>query len=239
MINKPKHIAIIMDGNGRWAEKKGKSRIIGHRYGVLSLKKIINFSINYKINILTLYAFSIENWSRPYLEVCELMKLFTVSIKNVMYELHRKKVCVKIVGNRNGLPKNLRININKIEFLTKNNKGLKLNIAINYSGKWDIINCIQKIFHKIKNNLINGNDINENIVVQNLCLGYLPDIDLLIRTGGEKRISNFFLWKIAYSEFFFTDILWPDFKCSDFLDILKDFSKRERKFGNINFSSKN
>ncbi len=234
MKNIPKHIAIIMDGNGRWAEKKGKSRIIGHRYGVLSLKKIINFSINYKLNILTLYAFSIENWSRPYLEVYELMKLFTISIRNVMYELHKKNVCVKIIGNRNRLPYKLKININKIESLTKDNKGLKLNIAINYSGKWDIITCIKKIFFKIENNLIKSNQINENIIVENLCLGYLPDIDLLIRTGGEKRISNFFLWKIAYSELFFTDILWPDFECSDFLEILNNFSKRKRKFGNIN-----
>ncbi len=233
MKKKPFHIAIIMDGNGRWAKKRGKSRIIGHRYGVLSLKKIINFSINYKLNILTLYAFSIENWSRPYLEILELMRLFTFSIKNIMYELHEKNVCVNIIGDRNKLPRNLVFYINKIEFLTKNNKGLILNVAINYSGKWDIVNCVKKIFYQIKKKNIDINRINEDFVNKNLCLNNLPDIDLLIRTGGEKRISNFFLWKIAYSELFFTDILWPDFNCNDFLKILNDFSKRNRRFGKI------
>ncbi len=229
----PCHIAIIMDGNGRWAEKRGKSRIIGHRYGALSLKKIINFSIKYKLNILTLYAFSTENWSRPYLEVLELMKLFTFSIKNFMYELHEKNVCVNIIGSRKKLSKNLIFYINKIEFLTKDNKGLILNIALNYSGKWDLINCIKRIFYLIKKRKININDINENFINSHLCLNKLPDIDLLIRTGGEKRISNFFLWKIAYSELFFTDILWPDFSCKNFLKILNNFSKRDRRFGKI------
>ncbi len=233
MKNKIYHIAIIMDGNGRWAEKRGKSRIIGHKYGVLSLKKIINFSINYQLNILTLYAFSIENWSRPFLEVLGLMKLFIFSIKNAMYELHEKNVCVKIIGDRNKLPKKLIFYIKKIEFLTRNNKGLKLNIAINYSGKWDIMCCVKKISYQVKNKLININQIDENIVNQNLCLNNFPDIDLLIRTGGEKRISNFFLWKIAYSELFFTNILWPDFSCDDFLKILNNFLKRKRRFGGI------
>ncbi len=231
MKNKIYHIAIIMDGNRRWAEKRGKPKIIGHKYGVLSLKKIINFAINYKLNILTLYAFSIENWSRPFLEVIGLMRLFIFSIKNVMYELHEKNVCVNIIGNKDKLPKKLVFYIKKIEFLTKNNKGLKLNIAINYSGKWDFICCVKKISYQVKNKLININQINENIVNQNLCLNHLPDIDLLIRTGGEKRISNFFLWKIAYTELFFTNILWPDFSCNDFLKILNDFLKRKRRFG--------
>ncbi len=233
MDKRLRHIAIIMDGNGRWAKKRGKSRIVGHKYGVLSLKKIIDFSINRKLNILTLYAFSIENWSRPDSEVTELMNLFTFSINNVMHELHEKNVCVKIIGDRNRLPKKLILNINKIEYLTFNNKGLKLNIAINYSGKWDIVCCIKKISSQIKNKLIDVNDINEYIVNKNLCLNNSPDIDLLIRTGGEKRISNFFLWKIAYSELFFTNILWPDFSCKDFLKILNIFFKRDRRFGGI------
>ncbi len=233
MINKLCHVAIIMDGNGRWAKKRGKSRIIGHKYGVLSLKKIVDFSISWKLDILTLYAFSIENWSRPYLEVTELMNLFTFSIKNIMFELHKKDVCVKIIGDRNKLPKELILNINKIESLTFNNKGLKLNIALNYSGKWDIVCCVKNISLQVKNKLIDINDIDENIVNKNLCLNNLPDIDLLIRTGGEKRISNFFLWKISYSELFFTNILWPDFSCKDFLKILNVFFKRERRFGGI------
>ncbi len=233
MKSKLCHIAIIMDGNGRWAKKRGKTRIVGHKYGVLSLKKIIDFSINNKLGILTLYAFSTENWSRPYSEVTGLMKLFTFSIKNIMYELHEKNVCVKIVGDRNKLPKELVFYIKKLECLTTYNKGLKLNIAINYSGKWDILCCIKKISYQVKKKIINIDSINEDVINKNLCLSNLPDIDLLIRTGGEKRISNFFLWKIAYSELFFTNILWPDFSCDDFLKILNDFVKRKRRFGGL------
>ncbi len=231
--NIPKHVAIIMDGNGRWAKLRGKSRIFGHKVGVRSLKKIIDFSISFKLNILTLYAFSTENWSRPYFEVLELMKLFNFSINNQMNNLHKNNVCVKIIGDRNKLPLNLCKNINKIEYLTKHNNGLKLNIAINYGGKWDIIYSIKKIFNNIKNNLFNINEINEEKFSKYLCLSNLHPVDLLIRTGGEKRISNFLLWQIAYSELFFTDILWPDFKYTDFLFILNDFSKRKRRFGKI------
>ncbi len=226
-----KHIAIIMDGNSRWAIKKGLSRILGYKKGLKSLRKIINFSIINKLNILTLYAFSTENWSRSDLEISKLMKLFSLSIKNQMYILHNKNVCVNIIGNKSKLHLNLQENIKKIQILTKNNKGLKLNIAINYGGKWDIVNCIKKIIKKSNKNIFYTKKINENLVKKNLCLGSLPPVDLLIRTGGEKRISNFLLWQIAYAEFFFINILWPDFKCIDFKNILNNFFLRNRRFG--------
>ncbi len=229
--NKLKHVAIIMDGNGRWASNKGLSRILGHKKGLKSLKDIINFSVKYKLNILTLYAFSTENWKRPYLEVFELMRLFSLSIENQMYSLNKKNICVKIIGNRTKFSNILKNNINEIEYLTKNNTGLKLNIAIDYSGKWDILNCIKNIFLNFKKNILNINEIDEKLIEKNLCLGYLPPVDLLIRTGGEKRISNFLLWQIAYSELFFIDTLWPDFTHIEFLNIIKSFNNRNRKFG--------
>ncbi len=224
-----KHIAIIMDGNGRWAIKRGLSRILGHKKGLHSLVKIINFSINNKLNILTLYAFSTENWSRSELEISELMRLFSLTIKKLMYFLHNRNVCVNIIGNKNRFYFSLKKNIENIQILTKNNSGLKLNIAIDYGGKWDIVNCIKKI---IKKN-IGFKNINEKLVKKNLCLGNLPSVDLLIRTGGEKRISNFLLWQIAYAEFFFINILWPDFKCINFKNILNNFFLRNRRFGKI------
>ncbi len=228
-----KHIAIIMDGNGRWANKHNVSRILGHKKGLKTVYQIIDFAIRKKINILTLYAFSTENWSRPKLEVFELIRLFSLTIKNKMYELNNKNICVKIIGRKNKFHYSLRENIKKIEFLTRNNVGLKLNIAMDYGGRWDITNGIKKILLKFKKGLINLNKINENFVNKNLCLGNLPSVDLVIRTGGEKRISNFLLWQISYSELFFTDILWPDFNELDFLKILNCFYKRERRFGKI------
>ncbi len=228
-FNSIKHIAIIMDGNGRWAIKRGLSRILGHKKGLCSLIEIINFSIDNKLNILTLYAFSTENWSRSELEVSELMRLFSLTIKKLMYFLHSKNVCVNIIGNKNKFYFSLKENIRNIQILTKNNNGLKLNIAIDYGGKWDIINCIKKIIRKN----ISFKNINESLVKKNLCLGNLPSVDLLIRTGGEKRISNFLLWQIAYAEFFFVNILWPDFKCINFKNILNNFFLRNRRFGKI------
>ncbi len=229
----PNHIAIIMDGNGRWANLRNKPRFYGHKKGVKNITKIINFSINYNINILTLYAFSTENWNRPYNEVYNLMKLFSLVLKKYSFFLNKKKVCVNIIGDRNRLPNFLYNDILNIELITKNNLGLKLNIAINYGGRWDIVNFIRNIFYKIKNNLINLNELNEKFITNNLCLGKLSPVDLVIRTGGEKRISNFLLWQIAYSELFFFDKLWPDFSICDFLFVLDNFSKRKRKFGKL------
>ncbi len=229
----PKHIAIIMDGNGRWANIRKKNRIYGHREGLKSLNKIIDYVIKIKLNVLTLYAFSSENWNRPYLEVNELMKLFYLSIKRKTYYLHKKNVCVKIIGDKYNLPSYLYKNIVKIEYLTRHNSGLKLNIAINYGGRWDIINCIKKIIDKIFCKIISLSKINDIIVSKNLCLGNIIPVDLVIRTGGEKRISNFLLWQIAYSELYFTDVLWPDFNIDDFLRAIENFSFRDRRFGKI------
>ncbi len=231
--NNIKHVAIIMDGNGRWAKNKGKSRIYGHRKGVESVYDIINFSVSYNLEILTLYAFSTENWKRPYIEVNELMRLFSVALDNYMYKLNDCNICIKVIGDVVMLPYNLCKKIKKVEYLTKDNCGLKLNIALNYGGKWDILCCIKNIIQKVENNMININSINEATVEENLCSRYLPDIDLIIRTGGEKRLSNFFLWQTVYSEFFFTDVLWPDFKSNDFLFALNSFYDRKRKYGLI------
>ncbi len=228
-----KHIAIIMDGNGRWALNKGKSRIYGHRKGIESVLEIINFSVKYNLEILTLYAFSSENWNRPYIEVNELMRLFSLILDNYMFKLHNYDICVKIIGNKIKFPYNLNDKIKKVECLTKNNCGLKLNIALNYGGKWDILYGCKNILNKVHNNLLNINNIDENILFNNLYSKDIPDIDLIIRTGGEKRLSNFFLWQSVYSEFFFTDILWPDFKSSDFLFAINYFYGRKRKYGSI------
>ncbi len=230
----PKHIAIIMDGNGRWALNRNKPRFYGHKEGLKSLKDIIYFSIKIKLNILTLYVFSNENWYRPQGEVYYLMRLIYFSLKNQIFFLHKNKVCVKIVGDKKRLPSYLLQYVKKIEILTKSNLGLRLNIAISYSGQWDIMNCIKKIVSKIKKKYFLLNQINHEIISQNMCLNDLPPIDLVIRTGGRKRISNFFLWQLAYAELFFTDILWPDFKIKDFKISLKYFSKVKRNFGKIN-----
>ncbi len=232
-IKFPKHIAIIMDGNGRWGLKRKRSRIYGHRQGLRAVVNIINISIKLKLEVLTLYAFSIENWNRPSLEVNYLMRMFYNVLKNKFLYLHKKNICVKIIGERKGLSLKLCKAIYKIERKTQNNLGLKLNIAINYSGKWDIVCCIKSILHDLDNKLFHIKDINQDIIEKKMCLNYLPSIDLVIRTGGEKRISNFLLWQIAYSELYFINILWPDFNSLHFLLALKFYSKRIRKFGKI------
>ncbi len=233
MNNKPKHVAIIMDGNGRWASSKGLSRILGYKMGLKVVNEIIDFSVIYKLYSLTLYVFSTENWFRPKLEVSELMRIFSISIKNKIDYFVKKNICVKIIGNKKNFYFNLYKNIKKVEKVTKNNNGLKLNLAIDYSGKWDFLNCVKRVVRKIikKKSLINK--INEDFISKNLCLYNQPPVDLVIRTGGEKRISNFLLWQIVYSELFFIDKLWPDFNKSDFVFILNSFLKRRRKFGKI------
>ncbi|BBA84798.1 polyprenyl diphosphate synthase [endosymbiont of Pachyrhynchus infernalis] len=228
-----KHIAIIMDGNGRWAEKKGKLRKYGHIKGIKVINSIIKFSINLKLKVLTLYAFSSENWNRPYSEVSELFKLFNKTLKNEINSLNKNNIKLNIIGNIKELDKDFQNNIYKSEEITKNNTGLILNIAINYGGKWDIIESFKKVLNKIDYKILSINDINESIINDNLCINDCPPIDLVIRTGGEKRISNFLLWQIAYSELYFTDVLWPDFNKIDFYNAIKNFYKRNRKFGKL------
>ena len=231
----PNHIAVIMDGNGRWAKKKLLPRLIGHNKGLDSVKKIIEFSIKYKIKALTLYAFSTENWKRPIKEVEGLLKLFSQSISKESKKIHSNNIRLKFIGNVSILSKKLQEKIKKIENETSRNTSLILNIALNYGGRLDIINSVNTFYKtktktKTKTKIIK---ITEKNITNGLYTKGQPDVDLLIRTGGEQRISNFLLWQIAYAELYFSKKLWPDFNEKVFVDALYFFQNTERKFGSI------
>ncbi|QJC34117.1 di-trans,poly-cis-decaprenylcistransferase [Enterobacteriaceae endosymbiont of Donacia cinerea] len=228
---KPNHIAIIMDGNRRWAKKNKKLNFLGHKEGVKTVKKIIGLSLKYNIKALTLYAFSSENWKRSSDEIKFLMNLFKKILDVETINLKKKKIRLKIIGNKNKFNFSLQKAIIKAENLTKNNNKLLLNIAANYGGRWDIVNSIKKIALKVYKGLLNPKNINENIVNNHICLNDIFPVDLVIRTGGEYRISNFLIWQIAYSELYFTKKLWPDFNKKDFQKALNSFTKRHRRFG--------
>ncbi len=228
---KARHVGIIMDGNRRWAKRKGKLHIFGHKAGVKSIHRAINFAINKKLEVLTLYAFSSENWNRSITEVSSLMELFLHSLNNGLKILHKNNIQLRIIGDISRFNKNLKNYIIYSEHLTRNNNGLILNIAANYGGRWDITQGVQKIAKQVQSGILHPNQINENLLNKFICMNDLVPVDLVIRTGGEHRISNFLLWQIAYSEFYFTDILWPDFDKHVFEDALKVFKKRERRFG--------
>ena len=227
----PIHIAVIMDGNGRWAKKKLLPRLIGHNKGLDSVKKIIEFSIKYKIKALTLYAFSTENWKRPIKEVEGLLKLFSQSISKESKKIHSNNIRLKFIGNVSILSKKLQEKIKKIENETSRNTSLILNIALNYGGRLDIVNSVNTFYKtKTKTKIIK---ITEKNITNGLYTKGQPDVDLLIRTGGEQRISNFLLWQIAYAELYFSKKLWPDFNEKVFVDALYFFQNTERKFGSI------
>jgi len=229
----PNHIAVIMDGNGRWAKKKLLPRLIGHNKGLDSVKKIIEFSIKYKIKDLTLYAFSTENWKRPIKEVEGLLKLFSQSISKESKKIHSNDIRLKFIGDVSILTKTLQEKIKKIEKETSRNTSLILNIALNYGGRLDIVNSVNNFYknkNKNKNKIIK---ITEKNVANGLYTKGQPDVDLLIRTGGEQRISNFLLWQVAYAELYFSKKLWPDFNEKVFVDALYFFQNTERKFGSI------
>lgn len=230
---KPNHIAIIMDGNGRWAEKNKQLRINGHYAGTLAIQKTIKYAIKNKINSLTLYAFSKENWKRPKKEVSNLMKIFEFFLKNEIEKIKKYNIKLNIIGDINQFKNKLKKKIKQAILNTKKNTGLKLNIAINYSGKWDIVQSMQKIAKKIKNKKISIRNINENLINKFISLNDQPKVDLVIRTGKEYRISNFLLWQIAYSELYFTNVLWPDFNEKIFNKAISEFKKRKRRFGKI------
>ena len=225
----PNHIAVIMDGNGRWAKNKLLPRLIGHNKGLDSVKKIIECSIKYKIKTLTLYAFSTENWKRPIKEVEGLLKLFSQSISKESKKIHSNNIRLKFIGDVSILSKKLQEKIKKIEKETSRNTSLILNIALNYGGRLDIINSVNN-FYK---NKIKKIKINEKNITNGLYTKGQPDVDLLIRTGGEQRISNFLLWQIAYAELYFSKKFWPDFNEKVFVDALYFFQNTERKFGSI------
>lgn len=227
----PQHVAIIMDGNGRWAKQQGKLRISGHRAGVESVRNAVRFSVKHKVKSLTLYAFSSENWRRPEKEVSSLMELFVFALDNEVKSLHKHNVKLNVIGDISRFSERLQKRIKKSEQLTANNTGLRLNIAANYGGRWDIINSLSLIAEKVKNNQLSIEQITEETVNAHICLHDQPEVDLVIRTGGEHRISNFLLWQSAYAEFFFTDVLWPDFDDQVFEQAIEVFGKRERRFG--------
>jgi undecaprenyl diphosphate synthase len=227
LIEKPQHIAIIMDGNGRWAKKHLMPRISGHQRGLDSVKTVVAQCQKLNIPFLTLFAFSTENWLRPTQEVDFLMSLFQDSIKKESSSLIQNNIRFKLIGDRKPFPKNLIDKIKDLESLTEKNTGLTLSIAINYGGRWDIINAVNE--YRKKNHF--KKPFTQKNLIQNLSLNYAPDPDLLIRTGGDKRISNFLIWQFSYTELYFTEILWPDFNEQALTSALFEYQKRERRYG--------
>jgi undecaprenyl diphosphate synthase len=227
----PKHIAIIMDGNGRWAKERGQDRIYGHHEGVLSVREVVNVAGEIGIEYLTLYAFSTENWNRPKEEVDALMELLVTTIRKEVDELNRKNVRLHVIGDFGALPILCQKEMQEAIDITAQNKGINLILALSYSSKWEIINAIQSISKKVKEGLLNPEDIDDQLFHQHLCTHAFPDPELMIRTSGETRISNFLLYQLAYSELYFTSTHWPDFRREQFLEAIADYQHRERRFG--------
>ena len=237
--NNLSHLAIIMDGNGRWSEQKGLPREDGHKEGVESLRKLLRYIDDFKIPYLTVFSFSTDNWNRPKSEISNLMNLLRKFIQTDLIELHNNNVRIRIIGNREGVPTDIIKLIESSEFLTRNNDGLYLQIAFNYSGRDEIVNALKKIGASIKSGDIDPYNINEDIVDSNLFTAGLPEPDLLIRTGSEKRISNFLLWQLAYTEIYFEKSLWPDFNKDLLTEAINDFNNRYRRYGKIEERLKN
>jgi undecaprenyl diphosphate synthase len=227
----PKHIAIIMDGNGRWANKRSFKRIFGHREGMESVKEIVRTCCELDIKALTLYAFSSQNWQRPELEVKALMGLLKKYVRSEVNALNKNNVRLQGIGELNKLPKSVVEVFNEAVEITKNNTGMVLSVALSYGGREEILNAVLKIAKKIETGELSSADLNEVTISENLYTAGLPDPDLLIRTSGELRVSNFLLWQIAYSEIYVTDVLWPDFRKDDLYRALIEFQNRKRRFG--------
>jgi undecaprenyl diphosphate synthase len=229
----PDHIAIIMDGNGRWAERRGLARSIGHREGSIMLKKIATFCDEIGIKYLTVYAFSTENWKRPKKEVDSLMSLLLNYLRNAEKELGGRSMRIRVIGDIKGLPDEVQKEIKRVTNLTEKNTGLVLNIALNYGSRPEIVSAFREIARDIREGKINIEEINEKIVSEKLYTSGIPDPDLVIRSGGEKRISNFLLWQSAYAEFLFSDDLWPDFSQDHIIKAIRDYQNRDRRYGGI------
>ena len=225
--NLPKHVAVIMDGNGRWAKSKGKARIFGHRNGIKAVRETVEGAAEIGIQFLTLYAFSVENWKRPKKEVNALMSLLVTAINNEMQRLIKNNIKLTVIGETDNLPSKTQKELMDAINSTKNNTKMTLTLALSYSGKWDILNAVKKII----NDKIDTKSINEDIFQQYLTTKNVPYPELLIRTSGERRISNFLLWEIAYSELYFTDTLWPDFRKKHLTQAIIEYQNRERRFG--------
>jgi undecaprenyl diphosphate synthase len=229
--NIPTHVAVIMDGNGRWARARGKKRHAGHRAGVKSVRATVEAAAERGVRHLTLFAFSSENWSRPAEEVSSLMRLFVEALRREVDELHRNNVRLRFVGALGQLGEGLQKGIAAAEARTAANTGLSLNVAVAYGGRWDIMQAVRALAQQAKTGEIGPEDIDEEALAGRLQLGDSPDPDLLIRTGGEQRISNFLLWNLAYAELWFTDVLWPDFDKDEFDKALAYYASKQRRYG--------
>ena len=227
----PRHIAIIMDGNGRWAQKRLMPRIMGHHAGVKAVRKIVEYCAKQNIEVLSLFAFSSENWRRPKDEVSLLMELFMATLQSEVDKLDKNNIRLKIIGDKSGFPDKLQEKIRLAEAQTQQNTGLTLLIAANYGGRWDITQAMGKIAQAIKQGDIQAQEISEELICSHLVTAGLPEPDLFIRSGGEERISNFLLWQLAYTEFYFTESLWPDFDQKLLETAINSFKSRERRFG--------
>jgi undecaprenyl diphosphate synthase len=231
MAGKPQHVAIIMDGNGRWARTRGLPRAAGHRASVKVVRRVVEECAERQIRYLTLFAFSSENWRRPAEEVGMLMKLFLDSLVREIADLHKSQVRLRFIGDREALGRDLAQTMADSETLTQANLGLGLNVAVAYGGRWDIAQACRSLAAEVAGGKLAPSDISEADVASRLALSGLPDPDLLIRTGGELRVSNFLLWNLAYAELYFTDVLWPDFSAAHLDAAIDFFAQRERRFG--------
>jgi undecaprenyl diphosphate synthase len=229
--NLPQHLAIIMDGNGRWAKQQGFMRAFGHENGTKSVRLTVEACAKLGIKNLTLYAFSTENWNRPKIEVDTLMKLLINSLKNELSTLTQNNIKLQSIGNLDLLPESAQLELKSVIDQTQNNTRMTLTLALSYGAREELLQAIKAISLKVKNNIISPDAIDESIINNHLYTHNLPDVDLLIRTSGEHRISNFLLWQIAYSELYFTAVLWPDFKEEDLYEAILSYQKRERRFG--------
>lgn len=227
----PKHIAVIMDGNGRWAKAKGKPRVFGHKAGVDSVRKTISAANRLNVKAITLFAFSSENWRRPEDEVSLLMELFISVLSREVKRLHKNNIQLRIIGDKSRFSKRLQTKIRESEELTANNDGMVLNVAANYGGKWDITQAVKSVAQDIEQGLYRSDQIDEALLSSKMTMSDLPEVDLLIRTSGECRISNFMLWQMAYAEMYFTEQYWPDFDEQSLAEAVAWFVNRERRFG--------
>ncbi|MEM9361169.1 MAG: isoprenyl transferase [Bacteroidota bacterium] len=227
----PKHVAIIMDGNGRWAKQRGKLRIFGHENGVDAVRKTVESCAKLQIDFLTLYAFSTENWNRPKFEVETLMKLLVSSLRKELDTLNKNNICLKAIGNIHSLPSKAQKELSEVIAKTEKNSGMTLTLALSYGSREELKTAIKEISFKVKNNIISLENIDETVINTHLYTHFMPDVDLLIRTSGECRISNFLLWQIAYAELYFIDVFWPDFSEHHLVEAILSYQNRERRFG--------
>lgn len=229
----PRHLGVTMDGNGRWAEARGLPRTEGHRVGIKALRRMVEYCIRYGVEYLTVFSFSSENWRRPKDEVDFIFKLLRRFVDSDLQELHEANVKIRILGSRDDLDNGLRKTISRVEEKTRNNTGLNLNVAFNYGGKSELTRAVKSMVQKCAAGELSPDDVNEDLIAQHLDTAGMPEPDVLLRTGGDQRLSNFMIWQGAYAELIFQNTYWPDFSEENFIDVLTQFSSRERRFGGL------